>query len=148
VTKETLSVPLLLELARVAHKQRDYQGALGYLAHARDLEPNNAKLHYYFGLVCVDLNLVAEAGNSFEKAVKLEPDNPAYNYAMGATPAYRHDPAEAVPYFEKYLKSKPQDPRAKLALGDALFRAKDYDAALPWLTEAVKFPETAAAAHY
>jgi tetratricopeptide (TPR) repeat protein len=143
-----LSVPGLLELARIAHKQQDYQGALGYLAHARDLEPNNAKLHYYFGLVCVDMNLIAEARNSFEKAVKLEPENPSYNYAMGATSAYRHDPAEAVPYFEKYLKLKPQDPRAKLALGNALFRAKDYDAAIPWLTEALKTPETAATAHY
>ena len=147
-TRDTLSVNLLLELARVAHKLRDYQGTLGYLAHARDLEPSNAKLHYYFGLVCVDLNLVAEARNSFEKAVKLEPENPSYNYAMGATSAYRHDPAEAVPYFEKYLKLKPQDPRAKLALGDALFRAKDYDAATPWLNEAAKTAETAAMAHY
>jgi len=148
ITKEDLSVALLLELTRVAHKQRDYQGALGYLAHARDLEPKNAKLHYYFGLVCVDLNLVAEARNSFEKAVQLEPENAAYNYAMGATSAFRHDPAEAVPYFEKYLKLKPGDPRAKLALGDAYYRAKDYDAAAPWLREAAKAPETAASAHY
>jgi tetratricopeptide (TPR) repeat protein len=148
VTKDDLSVALLLELARVAHKQKDYQGALGYLAHARDLEPNNAKLHYYFGLVCVDLNLVAEARNSFEKAVQLEPENAAYNYAMGATSAFRHDPAEAVPYFEKYLKLKPDDPRARLALGDAFFRAKDYDAAAPWLREAAKAPDTAASAHY
>jgi Flp pilus assembly protein TadD len=148
VTKETLSVALLLELARVAHKQKDYQGALGYLAHARDLEPNNAAVHYDFGMVCVDLNLVAEARNSFEQAVKLEPENPSYNYAMGATSAYRHDPAEAVPYFKKYLQLKPGDPRAKLALGDALFRAKDYEGAIPWLNEAAKFPATAASAHY
>jgi tetratricopeptide (TPR) repeat protein len=147
-TRETLSVRLLMELARVAHKQKDYQGALGYLAHARDLEPNNAKLHYYFGLVCVDLNLVAEARNSFEKAVQLDPENAAYNYAMGATSAFRHDPAEAVPYFEKYLKLKPGDARAKLALGDAFYRAKDYETAAPWLREAAKAPETAASAHY
>ena len=148
VTQETLSVPLLLELARVAHKQQDYQGSLGYLAHARDLEPNNARVHYYFGLVCVDLNLVAEARKSFETAVRLEPENASYNYAMGAASAYRHDPTEAVPYFEKYLKLKPKDPRAKLALGNALFRAKDYEAALPWLREAAGNPETSANAHY
>ena len=148
VTKETLSVPLLLDLARVAHKQRDYQGALGYLAHARELEPDNARLHYDFGLVCVDLNLVAEARNSFEKAVKLEPDNPSYNYAMGAASTYRQDPEEAVPYFQKYLKLNPQDTRGKLALANAFFRAKNYDAALPWLKDAAKTPATAAAAHY
>lgn len=148
VTSETLSVPVLSELARVAHKQRDYPGALGYLAHARDLEPNNARLHYWFGLALVDMNLVAEARNSFGKAVALEPQNPSYNYAMGAASVYRHEPAEAVPYFEKYLKLKPQDARAKLALADALFRAKDYDAAATWLAQAVNSPETAATAHY
>ena len=31
------SVPILLDLARVAYKQKDYEGALGYLAHARKL---------------------------------------------------------------------------------------------------------------
>jgi tetratricopeptide (TPR) repeat protein len=138
----------LMELARVAHEEKDYQGSLGYLAHARDLAPGSARIHYYFGVVCLDLNLVAEARNSFEKAVELEPNNPSYNYAMGATSSYRHDPSEAVPYFEKYLKLRPADPRAELALGIALFRSKDYDAALPHLEEATKKPETSTAAHY
>jgi tetratricopeptide (TPR) repeat protein len=142
------SAGLLVELARVAHKQQDYKGSLGYLAHARDLEPNNASLHYFFGLVCLDLNLVAEARTSFDSAVKLEPENPAYNYAMGATSAFRHDPSEAIPYFEKYIRLKPQDARGKLALGAALFRAKQYDAAAKALTEAIKVPETATTARY
>jgi tetratricopeptide (TPR) repeat protein len=143
-----LSVASLLELARVAHEQQDYQGSLGYLAHARDLEPANASLHYDFGLVCLDLNLVAEARNSFEKAVTLDPENPSYNYAMGAASAFRQDPAEAVPYFEKYRKLRPDDPRGALALGAVYFRAKDYAAAAPWLAQAVDKSETAAQAHY
>src|SRR5467141_670615 len=148
ITPESLRFGSLLELARVARKQQDYQGSLGYLAHARDLEPNKAGIHYYFGLVCMDLNLVAEARNSFEKAVQIEPENPEYNYAMGAASAFRHDPGEAVPYFEEYLKLKPQDPRGKLTLGAALYRAKDYEAAVPRLEEATKTAETATAAHY
>ncbi len=67
---------------------------------------------------------------------------------MGAASAFQHDPAEAVPYFEKYLKLKPQDPRGKLAMGVALFRAKDFDAARPWLKEAAAIPATASKAHY
>jgi tetratricopeptide (TPR) repeat protein len=148
VTGGNLSVPSLLELARVAHKQRDYRSSLGYLAHARDLEPANASLHYDFGLVCLDLNLVAEARNSFEKAVTLDPENAAYNYAMGAASAFRQDPAEAVPYFQKYRKLRPDDPRGPLALGAVYFRAKDYSSAVPWLTQAAAKPETAAQAHY
>jgi len=142
------SFDLLWKLARIAHQQKDYQGTLGYLGHARDLQPRNASLHYYFGLVCIDLNLIVEARNSFEKAVHLEPENPEYNYAMGAASAFRHDPADAVPYFEKYLQLKPQDPRGKLALGAAFFRAKDYEHAIPWLKESTTVPLTATRAHY
>jgi tetratricopeptide (TPR) repeat protein len=148
VTGGSLSVASLLELARVAHEQKDYRGSLGYLAHARDLDPNNASIHYSFGMVCLDLELVAEARNSFEKAVTLESENASYNYVMGVTSALSRDPGDAVPFFEKYLKLRPQDPLGKLALGAVLFRAKDYDAATPWLIEAAGVPQTAARAHY
>jgi tetratricopeptide (TPR) repeat protein len=139
---------LLADLARVARKQQDYQGALGYLAHARDLEPKDAALHYFFGLVCLDMNLVAEARAAFERSVIIEPENPAYNYAMGAASTYRRDSTEAIPYFEKYVRLRPRDARGKLALGAALFAAKRYDAAEKALMESVKVPDTSAVAHY
>ena len=148
VTDGNLSVHPLLELARVAYKEKDYRGSLGYLAHARDIDPKDASIHYSFGIVCLDLELIAEARNSFEKAVTLQPDNPSYNYVMGSVSALSRDPSAATPYFEKYLKLKPNDARAKLAIGAALFRAKDYDAAIPWLREAAHSSDTAAAAHY
>jgi tetratricopeptide (TPR) repeat protein len=142
------SASLLVDLARVAHKQQDYQGALGYLAHARDLEPNDANLHYFFGLVCLDLNLVAESRAAFEKAVKIEPENPAYNYAMGTASTFRHDPTEAIPYFEKYVRLKPQDARGKLALGAALLKAGQFEPATRALMEAAKVSSAATTAHY
>jgi tetratricopeptide (TPR) repeat protein len=145
---EKPSAPLLVELARVAHKQKDYQGALGYLAHARDLDAKDASLSYFFGLVCLDLDLLAEARAAFEIAVNLEPENPAYNYAMGAASAFRRDPSEAIPYFEKYVRLKPRDPRGKLALGAALFKAKQYDAAAKTLAEAARNPDAATTARY
>lgn len=143
-----LSVATLFELARVAHEQKDYSGSLGYLAHARDIEPQNSAVHYSFGLVCLELDLVAEARNSFEKAVKLKPDEPSYNYAMGAASLFHRDPADAVPYFEKYLKLRPQDPRGKMGIATAFFRAKDYASAVPWIKQAAQNPETATVAHY
>ena len=143
-----LSVDPLLELARIAHEQKDYKGALGYLAHARDLQPNNASIHYSFGRVCLDLELIAESRNSFEKALRLDPDNPAYNYAMGVTSTYDRDAEAAIPYFEKYRKLRPTDPQAKLALGAALVRVKEYDAATPLLRGALADQKTAIAAHY
>jgi len=145
---EHLSVRSLFDLARVAYKQKDYQGALGYLAHARELAPDNPSVHYSFGVVCLDLDLIVEAQKSFEKAVNLEPENSSYNYAMGATSLFSHDPEDAIPYFQQYLKRNPRDPHGKLAVGIAFFRAKDYDHAAPWLDQAANEAATATSAHY
>lgn len=140
--------PLLVDLARVARAQKDLEGALGYLAHARDVEPQKAELHFLFGQVAVEMNLGAEAHTAFGRAVALEPENAEFNFAMGVVSAYRHDPTEAVPYFQKYLKLKPQDPRGPLALGAAYFRGKDYAAAREHLLAAARHKQTAAAAHF
>ncbi|MBO0800561.1 MAG: tetratricopeptide repeat protein, partial [Blastocatellia bacterium] len=139
---------LLIDLARVAHKQRDYQGALGYLAHARDLEPQNAGIHYFFGLVCIDMNLGAEADAALARAVKLEPDNPQYNFAMGLVASYRRNPEEAIPYLETFLRLRPGDSRGKLVIGMAYFRSKNYEAAKSSLKDPLSDRETAAPAHF
>ena len=142
------SVPLLLDLARVAHKARDVQGALGYLGHARALEPGSARVHFLFGMACVELEFGAEAYNSFKEAVRLDPDDAAANYAMGAVCLHRKDPGEAVPYFRKYAELEPDEPRGALALGVAAFLVKDYATARERLGPAAARPETAAAANY
>ena len=121
--------PLLIDLARVAYKLRDVKGALGYLAHARSLEPQNAGVHFLFGIVCVELNLGAEAYDSMKKAVELDPENPLVNYAMGAVATHRHEPSESIPYFEKYVRLKPDDPRGRFALGAAGFYSGQLDEA-------------------
>lgn len=142
------SVGLLLDLARVAHKQEDHRGALGYLAHARTLEPDNAHIHFFFGMVCVDLELGAEAYNSLKEAIRLDPDNAAMNYAMGAVAVHRQDPGEALPYFRKYVELRPEDPRGPFNVGVAAFKAKDYATARAELVPAAARPETAAYANY
>lgn len=143
-----VTVPLLLDLARAAVKLDDHKGALGYLAHARALQPENARVHFLFGMVCVELNLGAEAYESLQKAVQLAPDDPLVNYAMGAVSMTRREPREAVPYLEKYRRLVPDDVRGRFALGAAHFYGHDFEAARPHLAEAARHAETAAGAHY
>jgi tetratricopeptide (TPR) repeat protein len=145
---ETVAPNLLFDLARVARQQKDLRGALGYLAHALDLTPNESILHYAFGQICAELNLVAEAHKAFLQAVSLEPNNAAYNYAMGIVSTWRHDPGEAIPYFQKYMQLLPADPRGQLALGATYFKIKNYAAARRELTIASKNKATAGEAHY
>lgn len=142
------SAPLLMDLARTAIKLKDYQGALGYLAHARSLEPANAAVHFLFGMVCVEQDLGGEAYESLKKAVELDPDNPLVNYAMGAVATHRHEPSESLPYFEKYVRLKPDDPRGHFALGAARFYSNQFEEARPELERAARAPETATGAHY
>ncbi len=142
------STGILLDLARVGQEQKDYKGSLGYLAHAEDLNPKDATIPYYFGIVCLQLNLLAEAQRAMGKALALDPDNPSYNYSMGAVTVFSEGPEQAIPYFQKYLRLKPKDPRGQLALGAAYVRAKNYDAGLPVLRESTSHSETASTAHY
>jgi tetratricopeptide (TPR) repeat protein len=142
------TVPVLLDLARAADKTGDHKGALGYLAHARSLEPDNAAVHFLFGVVCVELELGAEAYESLKKAVALDPESAPVNYMMGVVSLHRHDPSEGVPYLEKYVSLQPNDPRGRFALGVGRFHAKDFDGAQRELADVAERPETAAGANY
>jgi len=123
------SVPTLLELARVANRQKDATGALGFLAHARELEPNNASIHFFWGIICIDQNLWEEAYESLKKAVALDPSNANYNYAMGVVTMQRINAGESIPYLQKYCQLKPHDPHGRLALGAAYFNSDEEEQA-------------------
>jgi tetratricopeptide (TPR) repeat protein len=101
-----------------------------------------------FGLICVELELGAEAYNSLKEAVRLDPENAAVNYAMGAVALHGKDPSEAIGYFRKYAELEPKEPRGPFALGLAAFNAKDYETARGLLVTAAERPETAAGASY
>ena len=143
-----LQVSVLVELARVASGWKDGKGALSYLAHARDLAPGDARVHFLFGIVCVQLDLGVEAYHALLEAVRLAPDDPHANYALGAVALHRREPAEAIPYFRKYVELAPAEPRGALALGLAYFKAGDFAPARVELAKAAAHAPTAAAAHY
>lgn len=142
------TVEMLLELARLASRQKDYPGALGYLAHARGLDPNNARVHFLFGMACVALDLGVEAFTALSEAARLAPDDPDINYTLGAVALHRRDASEAIPFLRKYAELRPGEPRAWLALGLAYFRSGDFAAARPELVKAAAQAPTSAAAHY
>jgi tetratricopeptide (TPR) repeat protein len=140
---DSKSVVILEDLTRAAKAANDNEGALGYLAHARDLQPDNPALAYEFGVICVRMGLLAEARKAINEALRLAPDDPDYNLGMGTVVSFSDDPSQALPYLKHYHELRPEDPEGKLTLGAANFRAKDYDAALGWLKQAAASPKTA-----
>lgn len=138
----------LIDLARTAFRQKDFEGALGYLGHARDLEPNNAAIHFFFGVTCNELRLPVDAKKSLEKAVELAPDNPYYSYALGAIELQFSDTSPAVPHLAKYVAAHPEDPRGHLALGTAWYYNNEFGKARKELNAAAPSPQTRAGAQY
>lgn len=138
----------LLELARVAYLEHDFEGALGYLGHARDLTPGDARVHFLFGMVLVEMNLPMEARRSVEKAVALDPRNPDYNYGLGSIILRARDAASAAASFRKYVEERPEDPRGHFALGVAYFAAGDYERCRSEMSGIRDDPATAAGAGY
>jgi tetratricopeptide (TPR) repeat protein len=136
------SVPLLSQLAKMAYQAGDFEGALGYLAHARDLEPGNATTQFLFGLVCIDLKLPPEARESLKKAVSLDPGNPYYNYALAVVLLQQHNPDDAIRYFTRFRELRPDDPRGNFALGVAYFDAGQANAARKQLAGVTDRAET------
>jgi len=143
-----VSVPLLLDLARVAYRQKDLKGGLGYLAHARDLDPKNFGIHFFFGIVCVEQDLLLDATKSLKEAAALSPENPYVNYALGSVLMQGSEPRDGLPYLQKYCRLKPEDPRGRLALGAAYFQVGEHALARKELAAVVAFPQAAAGANY
>lgn len=139
---------LLLDLARIAEKQKDLEGALGYLAHAREIDPSNATVHFIFGMVSVEMDLPIEAEKSLLRAVELDGGNAYYHYALAAVFAGSNKWGDALPHFQKYCELNASDPRGRLALASAYFHIDDIDTASKMLNELVSQPATAARAHY
>jgi tetratricopeptide (TPR) repeat protein len=138
----------LYELSRVAYLSHDLEGCLGYLAHIRDLTPNDPRVHFLFGLVTEKLELPIEARKSLEKALAIDPQNPDYNYAIGAVLLGSGSSAGAVPYFTKYASARPRDTRGHFALGVAYFASGDYESCRNQMLGLSKDPKAEAGAAY
>jgi tetratricopeptide (TPR) repeat protein len=124
---QPITAALLMELARVAYKQKDNKGSLGYLAHARELEPKNAAIHFFFGVVCLDERLPLEALKSLREAADLDPANPYIQHALGSVLLHTKEAGDAIPHFRKFIEARPADPRGRLSLGVAYFTAGQYE---------------------
>jgi tetratricopeptide (TPR) repeat protein len=117
----------LLELARLADAAGDHEAALGYLAHARDLAPDSAQIHFLFAMIANEMELPVQARASLDRALALEPNNPAYNFAMGVVIlSSTRDAATAGTYFQKFVAARPDSVKGHYALGVAYFASGDY----------------------
>ncbi len=147
-TLDTKNTAHLLELARIADKGGDHEGALGYLAHARDLAPGDAQIHFLFAMIATELDLPIEARESLKRSLAIEPDNATYNYAMGYVILSTRDAATAAGYFENFVRARPAEVKGHYALGIAYFASGDYVKAKSEMQRVENDSKTAGGAAY
>lgn len=138
----------LIDAARVAYRQNDFEGSAGYLLRALDMDKQNPQLQFFFGIVCIRLNLPGDALNALKEAVRLQPENALANYALGAAMLTGDKSGNAALYFRKYLQIRPDDARGRFALAVAEFEAQDNDAARRDLLPLLNDPSVSFGAHY
>lgn len=138
----------LYSLARVAYGLHDLEGSLGYLAHIRDLTPNDARVHLLFGLIALQMELPIEARKSLEKALSLDANNADYNFALGAAILSSGDAGTASNYLKAFVAARPAEARGHFALGVAYFSANDYDQCRKEMQIARKDPSREAGAEF
>ena len=138
----------LIDAARVAYRQGDLEGSAGYLIRALEIDKVNPELQFFFGIVCIQLNLPGDALMALKEAVRLDPENASFNYALGAAMLSGEKSGNSALYFRKYLQVRPDDPHGRLALGIAEFEAHDPDASRRDLTPLTRDSSVSAGAHY
>ncbi len=138
----------LLELARLADASGDHEGALGYLAHARDLAPGNPQIDFLFAMIAMEMNLPVQARASLDRALALDPKNPAYDYAMGFVILSTRDAATAASYFQKFVNAKPENVKGHYASGVAYFASGDYTRSKAEMHKVEAHPEVAGGVEY
>jgi tetratricopeptide (TPR) repeat protein len=138
----------LIALARAAYEDRDLEGTLGYLAHARDLEPRSAPIHFFIGIVALELDLAVEARKSLEQAIELDSRNAFYHYALGGVLLQTGQTNDALPHFRIYTEFRPDDSRGKFALGAAEFAVGDLEHSRKEMEVAARSKETVAGSEY
>jgi len=106
--------------AKTATDSGDWIGALSLLMEAREYAPDNADVHYEFGMVAHKLSLDDDAIEAFQQTLRLRSnDAPAlYNLGFALMDRARFDDARRQ--FSQYVEVRPDDPSGHCALGMAL----------------------------
>ena len=116
------------------------------------LAPRDAMAHYYLGLNAYTTKRFEAAARAFEKAVSLQPASvPARSFLGRAHEALGSNDLAREHYLQANALNRAQSPRSAeppLLLGSMLFRQAELEGAERHLSEALKYDQESALAHY
>lgn len=124
---------LLGEVEIAVGKQRAGAERLSKLAVAT----NSADAYAIAGTAWMKINEFEQARTALDAALKLKPNLPGISEMTALAHDKTGDQAGAEPLFRDALKKNPDDFESNLYLGAILYKRRDVDQALPFLTKAL-----------
>jgi lipoprotein NlpI len=83
------------------------------LDEAQAVNPDNAEVYYYRGVLAAHRKDYKAAAESLERAVKLEPDHAYAHYHAGLAYNLLKRPDKMLEHFQAFLKLAPDAPEAQ-----------------------------------
>ncbi len=116
--------------AILAYDDKRFADALGYLADALKIEPDNLQALYYTGLAHLAQENPLLAVEYLEKARAHAPDDPVIRYQLGVAYFILEQYDKAEPLLSGVFKEQPRLENVGYYVGFMRYRKKDYDGAL------------------
>lgn len=140
----------LLGMAQVGLHRGDAQGAVSYLARAREAAAGSPDLLYGYALVALRAGFGEEAGEALARAAQLRPDDSRVVYLSGVSWLKRRKPdlSEAEQSFRRFLELQPASPQGQLFLGYVLLKQKRSAEARALIETSVKADASAPEGFY
>ena len=109
--------------------------------------PTNARAHNNLGQAQFRAGRVADAMQSYERALALQPNYPETHYNLGVALAQRGEVAAAIAHYETALRLQPGYPEAHNNLGNAFIRTGRVPEAVGHFEAALRLKPDFAEAH-
>ena len=141
-------VPCLLQLARIADRQKGSEKALAYLIRAKRLRPEDPETLFEFGKVCLERDLRDDAIEALQRAVELRPDDDSNTYVLGSAYVSKKQYVRARTLFAKVLAKHPNDPVINYAIGSVFFLEVNLKEAEKYLQRSIAADPKQTGAYY
>ncbi len=106
--------------------------ALQTLAHAVELQPQDAQLRLYYARKLVEEDRLKDASAAFRKVLDIEPGNPDAYYALGLLALQQKQLDRSEKYFKELVKTGQRVEAAAYFLGQLAESRERNDQALHW----------------
>lgn len=125
------------ELGTLYYRQRNFAEAAKTLSLVNRDDPHYLEAQYFYGLAAWNTGYVNEAAAAYEKLVAPLPMVEVFNNA-GALLAAKGDLLGASPVLQRGVEVSPKDLDLRFNYGYTLWKARNFEQAIPHLREVVK----------